>query len=144
MKTLDELLAFKLKQTREKYYEEIKSIKKNIVKEYMINILKDRVNKQLPDCNTTSSLNHLSIHLNSKHNISKDFMLFLENNEDYIKTIGKSEEYEFVHDQANRTYDYKWKDFKIWVYYGVGNCKRVKIGSKTKTVTEDIYEVQCL
>ena len=144
MKTLDELLAYKIKKAKEKYYAELKSIRKNITKEYMVKVLEERVKKQLPGCSTNANTIYMSIHLNSDHNISKDFMLFLENNEDYIQTLGKGTEYSFTHDTTSYSYDYIWPEFKIYVYYGAGKCKRVKIGHKTKTIKEDVYEVQCL
>ena len=144
MKTLDEFLAYELQLALKDYKRTCKSIRKNIVKKFMIKTLCERVKQQMPGCTTSQGSNCMWVYLSSNHNISKDWMIFLENNIDYISTLGKSKEYKVNLDQSYGSYDYKWGEFTIYVNYNGGKCKRVKIGEKTKTIKEDIYEVQCL
>ena len=144
MKTIDELLQYKLSMARKSYQREVRHIRKNITRDHMINTLEERIKTQLTGCATSNSSDSIFVYLSPEHNISKDWMCFMDENKEYLSTLGKGEEYTVGQDQSFGSYDYNWPEFKIYVNYNNGKCKRVKIGTKSRTIKEDIYEVQCL
>lgn len=144
MRTLDEQLAYDLGIARKNYQRSCKEIRDTAVKKHMSQALAERIKKAMPGMAVTAYNNSLTVHLTPDYNISKDWMVFMDENMEFIAMLGKGEEYKVEHNQEYGTYDYRWDEYQIDVWYGAGKCKRVKIGSTTETVTTDVYEVQCL
>jgi len=145
MMTLDERVQKKKETAKRVYERSLESAEREAIQEHLMDTLGNRIKGAMPGVNVSATGSALWVYLSKDYNISKDWMIFLEENEDFIKVCGKTEaEYKFKHDQEFGTYDYNYGDINLYVNYGEGKCKRVKVGETTETVTKEIYEVQCL
>jgi hypothetical protein len=137
-----------LKAKAKKVYETtISVIEKNAFRYRKTDVLFMKVKDAFPDCTVNVDHNSyqccVSLHLTKEFNVSKDVLLFLDNNLEFLEFFGREKQYEVDHQPEYSCFTYSWGDQRLSVWYGNGNCTRKVIGHKTKTITEDIYEVVC-
>ena len=82
------------------------------------------------------------IYLYGKETVGKDVELAFEKHADILQLVGgKFLEHTW---DGSATMHYKWEKFTIDVNVsGSSNCTRVKVGSKSRTINEDVYDIVC-
>ena len=147
MKPIHDVQLELLEKARKKYYREVKMIREGMTMYHMCRVLGERMETFFGKDGVTAypeinGDNRIWLYLQEGQNIERDVNMFLEENEAFLTTIGGSE-YAIAHDDENGWVKYNWKNFRIIIDYGSGDCKRVKVSSVHKVVIEDKYDVQC-
>ena len=83
----------------------------------------------------------VNVTLTEKHTISRDVMIFLDDNRDLLVRLGNCSDYTVRNNTNTYTLTYTFGDIKLMVTYGEASCSRVQVG--TRIVEEPIYEVIC-
>lgn len=138
----------KAKYALREYNRAMKAIRENEVNFIICAAVVDRLKRHFKGCivddheYTSSSL--IGLHLVKGYNIARDFNIFLEQNEPILSLLGKTTEYTVKDNSDYQCMEYRWGcKLSIDVWYGSGDCKRIKIGETQKVVKETQYEVQC-
>lgn len=151
MNSFDERMKLKLADKKKEYLNTIKKIKENMSLNYVAFILAKRWNEEYRTTGDKATYNiqleggMVRIYLGKEQNVTKDFMLFLDENREIIENQVDSEME--IRTDAH-TVDYLWnetwnKTFSIWVYFGGSNCERVLVRSDVTTTTNHVYEMVC-
>lgn len=110
-----------------------------------LNVLKDRAIKHFTGCQVTAgghtSYPSLTVVLTKGFNITRHTMQFLDDNEGLINVLGRGDKFTTKMDSAANSYDFKWPNLFIYVYFDGGDCKRILKG--VETVEKPIYEIEC-
>lgn len=131
------------------YLTEAKGYAENAPKHRTTFVFAEKLRAYFDGCKVSPSYNNykwspnsVSLFLTKDFNITKDVMLFIEQEEAFLNFLCP-DGFKTKDDPDNRTLDFTWDKQQLFVYHAGGNCSRVKIGQKTKVVTEDIYEIVC-
>lgn len=137
-------------QARSSYLSKLRRIDECSAKHRRTNVLALKLEKHFPGCRVTRNYDHstfwynsVSLYLTKDYNITKDVMLFLEAEQEFLSFFGRNNNWESKDDQSAKSLDFSWGDQKLYVYYEGGNCTQVKVGEKARVVKEDIYEIVC-
>ena len=146
MEHIDDIRKSALKTALHDYHNKCKEIREGTTRYHICDILCERAERFFKGCvvYNYASFTHgkITINLVKPFNLSRDVNIFLDENSTLIDILGKSEmTASDCPDYA--CMDYRWDRFAIDVFYGNGACKRVKVSSVQRVITEDKYEIQC-
>jgi len=126
------------------YRKTFKNAKTEAIQEHICDTLRDRLQKALPDSNIYVYSHYATIYLHGKDNVGKTVELAFEEHEDFLKTLFHTGEFVEHSWNGDATMVYKWENYSIDVHVsGSSTCKRVKVDTKTRTITEDVYDIVC-
>ena len=142
MKSVDELTLQYRANALKEYQNSFKNAPKAAIKQHLCDTLQARLQKELPDSNIYVYNTSATIYLYGKDNVGKDIELAFEKHDDLIRLFGG----EFKSNKWNgdSTMTYKWEKYSIDVNIsGSTTCSRIKVGTKSRTINEDVYDIIC-
>lgn len=83
----------------------------------------------------------VQLYLSGEYNITRDVNIFLDEHSEFITFISDGEEVVPILSDTHMSWCFP--DVTLHVFFEGGACERVKVGEKSRTIKEPIYEVRC-
>src|SRR6056297_3553271 len=134
MRTVDEIERDLKERAFKECQMKLKTAREEAIKLHIIDTICSRITTYMPGCIVSNYGYSTHVTLTEDFNIH-DWYLVLEEIEPLIDLLEEGE-YTTREDYTVNSIDFVWDRLRIYVYFGNGKCERVKVGSKTRTITE--------